>query len=759
MRNLFLIFFFSLTFLSFAQSRFPAWEEHFSYNKIVDLTSDSDKLYVASENAVFVYNHNTYELNTITSLDGLAGEMISSIAYSKDWNTLLIGYETGLIETVNLENATVKTYIDIVDKHTIQPNKKKINHFSVDENLAYVSTDYGISVLNLERQEFGDTYYIGYLGSHLAVNQAQIHGDYIYAATIEGIKRASLNSGSLIDYSLWLTLKEGEYRQLQSTGEQLYALLGENRIEKLDGENFELIYTDNTEVRGISASETHIVLYTYNRVEAFDLNFQHLGTYSVGGTEFSSAAFSSAWIQDGVYYIGTDKYGVLAKAFSGGQALQILPDGPLQNNVFAVEAQHGVVWASYGAVNYSFNPYPLQEKGVSKWDGEQWTNLPFESLFGANSLVKIKINPQHPETVFFNSYQKGLLELYEDVPYKLYNQTNSPLEMTNNSESYGIRLYGLDFDHKNNLWFVQTRMRKGLHKLSEDGQITSYDLEGVLPYDSELALTDLVVSKEGNVFFGTAENGLVGYNPVSRRFHRVPEGSNGGFPAYAYIYAMDIDQQGRLWIGTGKGLRVIQNTSNFFNPGANPTARQIIIMDGDVPQELLFEVPINAIHVDGANNKWIATATSGVFYVSANGQETIHHFTKANSPLPSNDIQDVTVDPVTGKVFFATTHGLMSFQGSATAAHDDLKQLHAYPNPVRPEYQGQVTIAGLMENTNVKITDLEGNLVFEATSQGGTVQWDTRAFGKHKVASGVYFVMANARDGQTTKVAKIMIIR
>lgn len=182
-------------------------------------------------------------------------------------------------------------------------------------------------------------------------------------------------------------------------------------------------------------------------------------------------------------------------------------------------------------------------------------------------------------------------------------------------------------------------------------------------------------------------------------------------------------------------------------------------MDGDVAQELLFEIPINAIAVDGSNNKWIATSTSGAFYVSATGQETIHHFTKDNSPLPSNDVQDIAVDPESGKVYLATTRGLMSYQGTATAARNDLGGLHAFPNPVRPEYEGMVTVSGLMTNTNVKITDLEGNLVFETTSQGGTVQWDTRAFGRHKVASGVYFIMANANDGTTTKVAKIMIIR
>lgn len=189
------------------------------------------------------------------------------------------------------------------------------------------------------------------------------------------------------------------------------------------------------------------------------------------------------------------------------------------------------------------------------------------------------------------------------------------------------------------------------------------------------------------------------------------------------------------------------------------TTNPIIILEEGLAQELLYEQFITDIVVDGANNKWVGTADSGVFLLSSNGQETKYHFTANNSPLPSNIINDIDINSVTGEVFIATTKGLISFKGTATAANEDLNNVYVYPNPVRPEFEGTVKIAGLLNKATVKITDIEGNLVYETTSEGGTIEWDTTAFGKYKVASGVYMIFISAEDGIETKVKKVMIIR
>lgn len=734
-----------------------AWESHFSFAHITDITLKDDKVYATSENAVFIYSILTGQMETVTTIDGLDGERITSFDYDPTRDILMIGYENGLLETVELKDRKVRTFIDITEKHTIQADKKRINDIRIEGHFAYISTGYGISLFNLNRFEFADTYYIGYLGSHLDVYQIEFFNEHIYAATPGGIKRALAGNPNLIDSGNWHTQQAGNYKRVQAVGGKLYTWKGEGEIQRLENDIFTTIHNSPSGLQDMKASKTHLVLTTLTQAYAYTPDFSLAGQMYIG--QDNQTTYTTGIAEEGVFFQGTKNLGILHNSFSGNSNnhLSILPDGPLDNDVFTVDAHNHEVWIAYGDVTAAYNPYPLKQYGISKLQDDYWLNIPYEEVFDANDLVRVRINKKNPSEVFFTSHQKGLLQVIEDKPIKLYNQTNSPLIIGKGIDSYGIRLFGLDFDHKDNLWFVQSGVRHGLISLNPSGGMTKIDLNGIIPYDNELALTALTVNKDGNVFFATTGNGVVGYNPTTKKFNRILHGTSGGL-TNGYIRALAVDLQDRLWIGSANGLRVYQNINNFFNT-SNPIARQIIIMDGDVPQELLFEISVTSIKVDGANNKWISTSSSGVFYVSSTGQEIIHHFTKDNSPLPSNDVQDVAIDSESGKVYFATSKGLVSFRGSATSARDDLSNLHAFPNPVRPEYHGMVTISGLMTNTNVKITDLEGNLVFETTSQGGTVQWDTRAFGKHRVASGVYFIMANAREGDVTKVAKIMIIR
>jgi hypothetical protein len=252
---------------------------------------------------------------------------------------------------------------------------------------------------------------------------------------------------------------------------------------------------------------------------------------------------------------------------------------------------------------------------------------------------------------------------------------------------------------------------------------------------------------------------LVGYNPANGQFNLITDEVGLGNLPSNNIRALTFDNQNRLWIGTLKGLRVLFNVGGFFEENASVESQAIIILEDGVPQELLFEQSITDIEVDGSNNKWVATATSGVFYLSSNGQETLLRFTKENSPLPSNNVQDIAIDQFSGVVYFATTNGLVAYNGSSTAPRENLDNVYAFPNPVRPEFHGNVTIDGLTARANVKITDITGNLVFEETSEGGSILWDTTAFGRYKVASGVYLILITTEDALETKVHKIMIVR
>ena len=173
---------------------------------------------------------------------------------------------------------------------------------------------------------------------------------------------------------------------------------------------------------------------------------------------------------------------------------------------------------------------------------------------------------------------------------------------------------------------------------------------------------------------------------------------------------------------------------------------------------LLDKEHINAIAIDGANRKWIGTETSGVYLMSEDGIETLAHFTTANSLMPDDNVTALAIMETTGEVFIGTSAGLVSYQSDAAEPESDFNSLYAYPNPVHPNYKGYITIKGLMDNTEVRITDAEGNLVKTLQGNGGLAVWDgTNTVGR-RVASGVYTAICNTQDGAGHGTVKILIM-
>ena len=748
-----------------AQNFENSWTGYFSYVSIKSISQGNDKIYAAAENAIFTYDLSTEEISSISTINGLSGNPISTAYYSENNGLYIIGYENGLIEIVIDGEDNVLKVVDILDKTTIPPNMKTINHFNEYNGRLYISTGFGISVYNLESLEFGDTYFIGDLGSQINITQTTVQGDLIYASSSEnGIKSALVADENIIDYQQWSTVIGGGYKGIQSLGVELYAVNNSNTILKFDLDvGFLQIDTFLSPVIDFRAFSGVLTITTNSSIHSFSEDYVLIN--EVTSLFEYDYLLQAGYAFNNSFYLGTTDLGMLIVPFNVNRALQVLPEGPLYNQPFTIEASPGKLWVAFGDVDLTFNPYPLTRKGISNYRNESWTNIKYDSLVDllgvedVNDLVFVKSNPNNPNETYMSSYQKGLLKIKNQDPTILYNETNSPLEIPGGNEALGIRLYGSDFDKQDNFWFVQSRIDKGLIKLTPEGQFQTIDISNIINAEDELALGKLAVSREGYVFFGAVSSGLVGYNPTTNEFNKIGEDlGNGNLPS-TDIKALAFDNQNRLWIGTRKGLRVLYSARNFFESGADIDSQPIIILDDGVPQELLFLQSITDIEVDGSNNKWVSTATSGVFYLSSNGQETLLRFTSANSPLPSDTVLDISIDDADGTVYFATKDGLVAYDGTSTAPGEDLESVYAYPNPVRPNYFGNVTIDGLTAKANVKITDITGNLVFETTSQGGSVEWDTTAFGKYKVASGVYLVLITSDDNLLTKVAKIMIIR
>jgi hypothetical protein len=226
------------------------------------------------------------------------------------------------------------------------------------------------------------------------------------------------------------------------------------------------------------------------------------------------------------------------------------------------------------------------------------------------------------------------------------------------------------------------------------------------------------------------------------------------------VYSLAEDREGNIWVGTDKGIVVYYSPSRVFDEDLF-YGQQIIVPRNDgtgLADILLGTERVTAIAVDGANRKWLGTEQSGIYLVSEDGLEEIHHFTEDNSPLLSNKITDIAINGENGLVYIGTNAGLISFKGKAIEGRKDYSGVYAYPNPVRHDYDGEIVITGLVGNVNVKITDIGGNIVYETTSLGGQAIWDGRSFSGRRVSTGVYMIFCTDDEGNQTHITKLLVI-
>lgn len=766
MKYFFVAFFFILlTPICFSQTNQP-WKGYFSYNDIKDVSQSSTKFVAASENALFSQDLNTNELKTTNTIDGLSGQTISSIYYSPTFNRTLIGYENGLLIIVNENDGKIKKAVDIINKQ-LPPNLKKINHFTEHEGIAYLSCDFGIVQFNLSTLLFGDTYFIGNNGAEIQVNQTAVLNGFIYAScNFNGIRKANLASENLINFSEWTEINPGAWSGIAQVGTELVAMSSNGNLNRYNGTNFQSFIQFPQTAVDLRSNENQLVVTFSNQVKFY--NAQLAPLFTVNDSQLLQPIlpkFTCATVIGTKAYIGTSENGVITTQVTGATNFDyLLPDGPLRNSAFAINATTANLWVVFGGYDSKYNPYdyefgPLALFGISKLVDKEWLNIPPSEVLGAKALSDIAINPNDPNEVYISSYFSGLLKLENDVPTVLFTPASTApnglenIEIANNPND--IRVNNPAFDKTGNLWLTNNLVKKALKVLKSNGQWQSYSLESVI--SGLTSYGDLLIDKNNTKWMASRE-GVIGFNENGGVFKVITEGADNGNLPSPDVRTMAIDNRNQLWIGTNKGLRVLSSIDRY-NSAGQLTANPIIILEEEVAQELLFQQFITAIAVDGANNKWVGTANSGVFQFSSDGQKTLQRFTIDNSPLPSNTINDIDINPTTGEVFIATPQGIVVYKGISTDGSDNLKNVVVYPNPVRPGYSGTVKITGLLDNANVKITDISGNLVHEVISEGGTIEWDTTAFGKYKVASGVYMIFISADDGIETTVKKVMIVR
>lgn len=742
------------------------WKGYFSFNNTVAISESENLAFVATDVNYLKYSIEQNNAEIISSLNNLKSFTISDIHHDNILNKTIITNTNGLVSIVNEQTKQISNLVGIVNKPSIPQNQKKINSISEFNGKVYLSTDFGITELILTNNLLGDTFIIGDGGQNISVLKTIVYNNDVYAITrYNGIKRADINA-NLVDFAAWQTINSGYWTNATVFNNKFILANSDGNLQQFNSMvNIPVFHNLGSQVKTLkNINNQYLVATTATQIKVFDANLNLVTT--VNSSSFTTSILATATIVKNKIIAATINKGIFLINLNNPQDFEdITPNGPERNKMVRLKQGVNEMWSVYGEYSKEYDPYNPQLinfLGVSKFDKTQgWVNYLSQDLNNFAAISEIAIHPTKPKEVYFGSFHNGIIKKDNNDVFTFYNQSNTGntgLEGINYNEH--IRIGALAFDSDQNLWIGNSRVEKALKVFKKSGNWESYNISSVLnTVNNDDSFKQIVVDKNGTKWMTTYRNGVVAFNEkYGNKLLKIGTDATLGNLPNKDVRALAIDNNNALWIGTASGLRILPSIERFVNDNVLNT-NSIIIMEDGLAQELFYEQFILDIAVDGSNNKWISILDSGIFQVSADGQEVLHRFNVDNSPLPSNTVNDIEIDGVTGEVFFATDKGLVSFKNTATASSSDLKNVYIYPNPVRPGFAGDIKIAGLMTDAVVKITDISGNLVYETTSTGGTVLWDQTAFGKHKVASGVYMVFVSNNDGTESTTKKIMIVR
>ncbi len=766
-KTLFLLFFLP-AYASIAQVPVGQWREHYPYYKAFFVQSSEEKTYCATLRTLLIFNKSDNDLQRITTVSGLSDVEISALVYDTDNKQLIVGYKSGNIDFID-QFDRVYNLPSLKNSNII--GSKEIHQISFQNGLAYVSCGIGIVVLNTQKREIKDSYIFGPLGTQINTLSTAIYNGYIYAATeLQGVYKASLSSFNLADFSNWSKIPDlpvASYSHLFVHAGNIYANVHSPDYWKADsifvfnGSTWQissfLVGEKNFSFRNVGnkllVSHREIVRVYNESLNEIDF------FYTFSGIQPNP---NDAVLDNNNYLWVADSEKGFIKVDNNKNAEVLSPNGPLGENNFSLGAKSGKVWMLPGAWTISLGGM-FRIEGAHIFKNNEWTSFSRNNSLALDSvydLVRVSIDPKNNNKAYFSSWGRGLIEWENDKEVNVYNNINSTLKPR--PEYYWIGIGDTKFDSKNNLWIANAHVNECLQLKTVNNEWKSFNL---FPYcSSTKGFVHMVIDNNDQKWlFNQRGNEILvvdnknTFDDSSDDLIKLLTKSDGNLPAGEEIYCAEIDKDGKIWVGTDQGVYVFFSPGSVFSGNNNDKAQQIYITQDGIVQLLLETEAVTAIAVDGGNRKWFGTAKSGVFLMSENGTELIEHFTRENSPLPSNAIISIAVNDVTGEVFFSTDKGLIAYMGEATEAKQDCKDLIAFPNPVKEDYDGVIAIRGLIGNSEVKITDTAGNLVYKTTSFGGQAIWDGKLPNGEKVATGVYVAHCAAPDGSKSCPVKILI--
>lgn len=764
-----LILFFLMSFvLVQAYPQNNRWTIYAAYHDASKCVSVGSKIYVLSDGGLYSYDYEDMDVVTYDKSGVLSDNGIFDISYCSEEKTLVIVYNNGNIDLL-YDDGSVYNMTDFKNKTA---GDKTINDIYVNGKNMYMSTNYGLLIVDIAECIFSKTYTLDY-----GINSVAVDGNFIYAAADNGVYKGN-TADNLQDKSKWSVITKNAIDKFIDFNGKLYSLTSSG-VFSIDKSTFAM-----TNISKFSAKYWSICNDMLLLSDASSL-------YSVGTdgkmTLLDGKGIRTADYAGNTYWCACGTDGLKGMSLKDGKFTEnvssVIPDSPMRNySYFLRMTPENRLLVAGGSFNYNGQSFPGT---LMKYENQSWTCFDEETPIATVgkslyvNVTDIAQDPNDSEHHFAGSASDGIFEFKDYKMVNHYDYRNSPLQSILPSSSRPnayVWITGLEYDKDGNLWMLNNQTDTIVRILKNDGKWAALyysEIKDIPTLDQVLfdnrgwawincrRTTNNPVNYAG-VFCVDTKGTLENTADDSRKF--ITRFSNQDGVAYSpdlfNCIAEDLD--GNIWFGTDKGPFVTYSPEDVFDNGFYFTQVKIPRNDGtNLADYLLSDVNITCITIDGGNRKWMGTSGNGVYLLSSDGIEMIEHFTTENSPLISDNIESIAIDGSTGEVFFGTDAGLVSYLGTATDPAGSLSDdnIKVYPNPVRPEYTGRIYITGLMRDTDVKIVSASGYLVNSGTSVGGEYTWDGKNKGGKRVASGVYYVLAADAEGNSGAVAKILVIR
>lgn len=765
---------------------------------IDDIIETPSKVYYLSGGALHSYSPDDNEHYSYSTSNKLSDVDISKIFYNTENGYLLIVYSNGNLDML-YDDGRCYNMPDIKD--ATLTGSKAVNDVAFSGDRFYLVTDFGLVVYNADRHEVVESGIY-----NIKLTTAFVMQGYIFVAKDRELYVSPVDERHNTWDKFRLFVRHA-IKSAQPVSDTKYVYVNVDKYIGVGTINFDKMeHSSSTTSTKIDTPIRRISDGFYGYVK------DRVYFYGPEGTIVSSTALPEGlqghavgvWANNGRMWLG-DREGIGRYDFSSGTPT-VLAD-KYRPNVFTVSVPAFMRWSADGERLYVSNIGPSQYYSCSPDDGldvphdvnivdgsdiidaspynveavESETKSRqnrYGNLRAYGGPTKVTEDPDDPTLYYAGNGLDGLYAIRNGEQVAHFTKYNSQI-----MADWGTRVFDVNTDPQGNLWVMSwteyTNVAQPLvilpaAKRRDIANVTANDWVVVkMPdgYKGNKDAQSLFCTGSNFVIYATSqwESGIVAidthgkYSDVSAftmRQHTYFIDTEGNTLRPHRVHTLAEDRNGRIWVGTNEGLFVISNPSDLTSEVITVKRPLVPRNDGTNFGDYLLETEkIYQIVTDHTNRKWIATENSGVYLVSEDGTEILENFTESNSPLLSNTVYSIACDPHSNLVYFGTSKGVVGYNSTSSPPSEDYSDVYAYPNPVRPEYTGWITVTGLMENSLVKIADSAGNVFVQGRSEGGSFVWDGCNSAGDRVRSGVYFVFASQNEnGSSAVVTKIVVI-